>query len=161
MTLRESIGILFSTLVVTPLAAQTASLEPVTPLRVSARGFTFAGDLVRWDADSLVVHTGVAGSPAALRAQRSIAAGDILRVDALISGSRGHNAARGALWGAVIGGLLGGVAGAADPPGEEKTQGFLIGGLVLGGIGAGVGALVGMSSPTEEWTVVSAESPQR
>ena len=145
----------FSVLFLIPLYAQPTSLEQGTPLRVSAGGSTIAGDLVRWNADSLVIYSGVEGSPADLRADRAIATGDIVGVDALVPASRGRNAGRGALWGALIGGVIGGAAGMADPvsPGE-RTHGLLLGGSVLGAVGAGVGALVGLASPAERWTTV-------
>ena len=151
----------FSVLYFTPLYAQSTSLEQGTPLRVSAKGLTIAGDLVRWNADSLIVYTGVEGSPAGLRADSSIATGDIVRVDALVPASRGRNAGRGALWGALIGGLIGGAAGMADPvsPGE-RTHGLLLGGVVLGALGAGVGTLVGLASPAERWTTVFSRPAQ-
>jgi hypothetical protein len=161
--MRELVLILFAVLSFSPLFAQTPGIEPGTPLRVSARGSTVAGDLVRWNADSLVLRLEVGNSAADLRPDRAIAVGEIVRIETLAPRSRGRGAARGALWGAVIGGLIGGVAAAADGCYDDprawlcpdsRTEGFLIGSAVIGGVGAGVGTLFGVAFPGERWTPV-------
>jgi hypothetical protein len=138
------------------LLAQTPGIEPGTPLRISARGFTAAGEMVRWNADSLVLRLEDGSSPN----RQAIALGEIVAVEAQVSRSRGRGAARGAFWGGVIGGAIGGVLGlvAAADQQSGDGEGLLIGGAVVGGLGAGIGALVGVLVPVEKWSPVPTDS---
>ena len=161
--MRTPIVTALAVLVAGPLFAQTARVEPGTPLRVSAGGHTLAGELLRWNADSLVLRLDEGGSPVDPRPERAFDAAGLGRVEALLPRSRARGAGRGALWGGLVGGLIGGVALAADDcytnsaflcP-SSRMEGFLIGGAVIGGLGAGVGALIGVLAPGERWTPVS------
>ena len=154
--MRESLLTVFAILSFSPLSAQTPGIEPGTPLRISARGFTVAGEMVRWNADSLVLRVEDGNLPV----RQAIALGEIDGVEAQVSRSRGRGAARGALWGGVIGGAIGGVLGlvAAADQQSGDGEGFLIGGAIVGGLGAGVGSLVGLLLPVEKWSPVPTES---
>lgn len=166
--MRSFLFTLVAVLVSSPLLAQTSRVEPGTPLRVSAHGYTLAGDLLRWNADSLILRLEDGESLVDPRPERAIAVPDIGRIEAQLPRSRARGAGRGALWGGAIGGLIGGVALAADSCYTNRTaldlcpssraQGFLIGGALIGGFGAGVGALIGAVIPGERWTPVSAGS---
>jgi hypothetical protein len=158
--MRASALALFAALIVSPLNAQTPSIEAGTPLRVDTRGSLVEGDLVRWTADSLVVRREEGESAADFRADRAIAVGEILGVEARLSRSRGRGAARGALWGGAIGGGIGGVLGlvAAGDQQSGDGEGLLIGGALVGGLGAGIGALIGVMVPGMIWKPVYSDS---
>ncbi len=144
-----------------PLHAQ--SLEPGTPLRVHANGYTVKGDLVRWTADSLVVQPHATMQAPGPRSDRAIAVSDIQGLERNAPRPRGWGAARGALWGGVIGGVLGGVAMAASNCYEDeesllcpgsRAEGAFAGAAVLGVFSAGVGALIGAAFPGKRWEEV-------
>jgi hypothetical protein len=164
--MRRSILSIMLLFFVSPLAGQTPPLEPGAPLRVHARGFTMSGELVRWDADTLVVRSiGIGrpagtGPPADVTANRAIAMSDVLRLDRKVPRTRGQGAARGALWGLIVGGVAGGFLGAIEEPCDpdqwcigpsSRPEGALLLGGILGGLGAGVGALVGTAWPGTRW----------
>ena len=138
----------------TSLYAQTPSLEPGTLLRVSARGIDLTGELVRWDADSLVV-----------RSHDAVALSDVAQVERRVSRSRSRGAARGALWGAGVGALVGtlvlladeGCGGGSGCWIESRAGEVLMGTALFGGLGAGVGALIGVSFPGDRWEPVQLE----
>lgn len=142
------------TLFCSSLYAQTPSLEPGTPLRVSARGHELTGELVRWDADSLVV-----------RPHQAVALSDVVQVERRVSRSRSRGAARGALWGAGVGAVVGTLVllvdeGCGGGPGcwiRSKEGEVLMGAALFGGLGAGVGALTGTVVPGNRWEPVRLE----
>jgi hypothetical protein len=144
------LSIVLSLLPRTPLLAQGPA--PGTPLRVEARGYTIAGELIRWGADSLVVRfeDGPAG-------RQAIAVSDILSLETAIPRSRGRGAARGALWGGAVGGILGAVVGALEARDcpcyliESEADGAFWGGVIFGGLGLATGALAGAIVPGERW----------
>jgi hypothetical protein len=144
-----------------PLQAQ--SLEPGTPLRVHARGYTVAGDLVRWETDSLVVRPETPSDDAGLRADRAVALSDILSLERAVPRARGWGTARGALWGGAVGGIVGAVVGGLDARDcpcyliQGEWDGAFWGGVILGGLGAAVGALVGNIAPGQKWERVELE----
>jgi hypothetical protein len=149
--MRGSILSILPLLFATSLSGQTPSLEPGMPLRAHAYGTTLSGELVRWDADSLVIRSEGA-SQSATRAERAIAVSDLLRLDRETPRTRGRGAARGALWGVAIGGAVGLLAGAAQETNcflcpDSHTEGAMYGGAILGGLGAGIGTVVGALAP--------------
>lgn len=144
------------------------SLEPGTPLRAHARGYTVTGELVRLGPDSLDLRSDPRS--AAPGADRSIALSDILRLERSVPRSRGRGAARGAVWGGVIGAVAGAVVGAIDQSGcpdggwngwcftgNPEIKGALVGGAILGGLGAGIGAGFGAAFPGRIWESVPFE----
>jgi hypothetical protein len=153
------LSLLLSMLPGAPLLAQ--GLAPGTPLRVEARGYTVAGDLVRWGADSLVVRPEDSSDRAGPRA---VAVSDILRLETAIPRSRGRGAARGALWGGAVGGILGAVVGALEARDcpcyliESEADGAFWGGVIFGGLGLATGALAGAILPGERWEPADLES---
>jgi hypothetical protein len=160
-------------LLASPLEGQTPRLESGAPLRVHARGFTLSGELVRLDADTLVLRPAGTGRPAGmgrpavLGVDRAIAMSDVLQLDRKVPRTRGQGAARGALWGVIIGGVTGAFLGAIEEPcnpsrgfcigPESRAEGLLLGGAVLGALGAGVGALVGTAWPGSRWEPTALE----
>jgi hypothetical protein len=142
------------TLFCSSLYAQTPALEPGTPLRVSARGLVLTGELVRWDADSLVV-----------RPHHAVALSEVLQVERKVPRSRSGGAARGALWGAGVGAVVGtlvllvdeGCGGGSGCWIRSKEGEVLMGAALFGGLGAGVGALTGAAVPGKRWEPVQLE----
>jgi hypothetical protein len=171
--MRSPIFSILLLLFASPLAGQTLPLESGAPLRVHARGFTMSGELVRWDADTLVVRSIGIGRPAGtgppgdVTANRAIAMSDVLRLDRKVPRTRGQGAARGALWGLIIGGVAGGFLGAIEEPcdpgrgfcigPDSRAEGLLLVGAVLGALGAGVGALAGTAWPGSRWEPTALE----
>lgn len=134
------------TLFCSSLYAQTPSLESGTPLRISAPGLELTGELVRWDADSLVV-----------RPHPAVALSDVLQVERKVSRSRSGGAARGALWGAGVVAAVGALAAGSCQACSSRGKEVLVVGVVMGGLGAGVGALIGAAFPGNRWEPVQLE----
>jgi hypothetical protein len=157
--MRRSVLSIVLMLFASPLAGQTPSLESGAPLRVHARGFTMSGELVRLNADTLVLRPQGTERDADLGSHRAIAVSDVLRLDRQVPRTRARGAARGALWGLVIGGVAGAVLGAIDGPCKPRcyfgpatrSEAVLWGGAALGLLGTGAGALVGTAWPGSRW----------
>ena len=137
------------TLFCSSLYAQTPLLQPGTPLRVSARGLELTGELVRWDADSLVV-----------RPHHAVALSEVLHVERKVSRSRSGGAARGALWGAGVGAVVGALVLLMDEGCEGSgcwEVNLPMGAAIFGGLGASVGVLIGAALPGSRWEPVPLE----
>ena len=161
--MRRRVLVILLLLTPPPLYGQSASLEPGMLLRVQARGFDLEGNLVRLEADSLVVWTGT-GSTASGPADRAIAVSDIDRLELGIPRSGWRGAGRGALWGGLAGSLLGTLIGAGMETDcflcpSSRGEAVAIGAIFVGGLGAGVGALVGAAFPGTRWESAPLPSP--
>jgi hypothetical protein len=78
--MRRSLVSILLLLNVSPLRAQTTSLETGTPLRAHARGGRLEGNLVRWEADTLVLWS-KGPSSTGPSADRAIALSDVERLE--------------------------------------------------------------------------------